>query len=117
MAIDVSPMESPISRRRSKVEPIACRTGDAGFSYSAPNRQAETIKKPRPAASIKYSGQWSRRARPGVKGSGEDRSSAVVATGAGADCAERRFIAFQCGVIAYCGISFTKTRKKEAGYG
>src|ERR1044071_5464888 len=112
--MEVNPIESPISRRLSKVELMACRTGDDGFSYNAPNRQAETIKKPRPAASIRYSGQWSCSARPGVKGSRGDRSGdGMSATWAGADCAERRFIAFQCGVIAYRRISFRKTCKKN----
>ena len=37
----------------------------------------------------------------------------MSATWAGADCAERRFIAFQCGVIAYRRISFRKTCKKN----
>src|SRR2546427_3350262 len=56
----VSPMASPIGIRRKKGSVTVCRTGEFGCSSRATNRQAESIKSPRPRASIRYSGQcWS----------------------------------------------------------
>src|SRR2546425_1916137 len=56
----VSPMASPIGIRRKKGSVTVCRTGKFGCSSRVTTRQAESMKSPRPRASIRYSGQcWS----------------------------------------------------------
>src|SRR2546427_7121017 len=53
----VSPMASPIGIRRKKGSVTVCRTGEFGCSSRVTNRQADSMKSPRPIASIRYSGQ------------------------------------------------------------
>src|SRR5881628_1285313 len=55
----VSPIASPMGIRRTKGSVTVCRTGEFGCPSRVTNRQAESIKSPRPRASIRYSGQCS----------------------------------------------------------
>src|SRR5262245_45066348 len=55
-------MASPIRTRRAIGSGSARTTGDSGWPRSVPNRHAEIMKRPRPAASARYSGQCSRTA-------------------------------------------------------
>src|SRR6185503_17808037 len=61
IAIAVSPIAIPPSRRRNGTELIAWCIGDPGNSYSTPNKHAETMNAPNRLASIAYSGQCDRR--------------------------------------------------------
>src|SRR5438445_325623 len=61
MAMAVSPMARPIGIRRRTAAVTVWRTGESGCSSRAANRQADTMNRPSPPASIRYSGQWSRR--------------------------------------------------------
>src|SRR5919106_1008021 len=65
MAIAVTPMIRPISARRSIGSGTPSASGEPGWNRSEPNRPAETMNRPSPAASIRYSGQWRRRASAG----------------------------------------------------
>src|SRR5262245_33872341 len=56
----VRPIVSPIRARRTAGSGSARTSGEPGWPSRVPNRHAETMKRPRPAASITYSGQWSR---------------------------------------------------------
>src|SRR5690349_11296678 len=53
-------MARPISRRRMNASGNAWRTGDIGCSSSVAKVAADSMNNPRPAASIRYSGQWCR---------------------------------------------------------
>jgi hypothetical protein len=55
-AIAVSPIATPIKNLRMNGSAIACRMGEAGCSNSVVNTAAEIMNRPKPAASIKYSG-------------------------------------------------------------
>ena len=58
--IAVSPIARPIKARRSiEVASKDWWTGELGCSNSTTKAHAETIKVPKAAASMKYSGQWS----------------------------------------------------------
>src|ERR671933_445208 len=59
IAIAVPPIAAPISTRRKTGLGVATTTGDCGWKSSTPKAHAEIMKKPRPAASIRYSGQCS----------------------------------------------------------
>src|ERR671918_1482500 len=65
MAIAVRPMIRPIRARCSKGSDSAWATGEPGWNKSVPNSPAEIMNRPRPAASIRYSGQWRRNASVG----------------------------------------------------
>src|SRR5262245_30849128 len=54
----VSPIARPMSMRRNSGFEMAWCTGEAGCSRIVPNVNAETMKRPRQVASIRYSGQW-----------------------------------------------------------
>jgi len=58
----VDPIATPMSTRRAKGSAIARCTGDCGHSSNVPNRPAETMNSPSPAASMRYSGQCVRSA-------------------------------------------------------
>ena len=62
MAMAVSPMARPIGIRRRTAAVTVWRTGESGCSSRAANRQADSMNRPSPPASIRYSGQWVRRA-------------------------------------------------------
>jgi hypothetical protein len=53
----VAPIARPISARRSLGSGSAARAGEPGCSSSTVNAQAATMKAPRSAASMRYSGQ------------------------------------------------------------
>src|SRR5438876_12393498 len=53
----VRPIAMPVSTRRNRGSPTLCRTGDAGCQRKTVNAQAESMKAPNSAASIRYSGQ------------------------------------------------------------
>src|SRR5439155_934996 len=56
----VSPIASPMGILRKNGSVAVWRTGEFGCSSRVTNRQAESMKSPRPRASIRYSGQcWS----------------------------------------------------------
>src|SRR5262245_60226854 len=55
-------MTSPIRTRRAIGSGSARTTGESGWPSSVPNRHAEIMKRPRPVASARYSGQCSRTA-------------------------------------------------------
>src|SRR5438045_3182392 len=61
IAMAVAPIEQPISARRIVESGIIVWTGEVGYSRSAVNRQAEIMKTPSSAPSMKYSGKWSSR--------------------------------------------------------
>src|SRR5262245_49990430 len=61
MAIAVSPIAMPISTRLNLGSGSTSCSGDFGYSKRVVTTAAETIKIPRPAASIMYSGQCWRR--------------------------------------------------------
>src|ERR1051325_6077765 len=52
------PIAKSVRARRKKELGIACRKTEAGCCKSTVKLHAETMKRPRHAASIKYSGQW-----------------------------------------------------------
>jgi hypothetical protein len=51
-------MAMPMKRRRRSEVAIICRRGEEGCSSTMTTLQAEIMNRPRPAASMKYSGQW-----------------------------------------------------------
>ena len=53
----VRPIQSPISARRASSEGIAKRTGETGWYRTIPAVHADSMNSPRPAASLRYSGQ------------------------------------------------------------
>src|SRR5512146_35376 len=55
----------PIRIRRSRGSGTAACSGECGCSRAVVATEAETMKRPSPAASIKYSGQWVRIASTG----------------------------------------------------
>src|SRR6266496_1834571 len=57
MATAVVPIAIPIRTRLRKGSGSACRTGESGCSSNATNKQAEIMKRPSSAPSIRYSGQ------------------------------------------------------------
>src|SRR5215471_3270761 len=61
-AIAVNPMAAPIRTLLMNGSRIASLKGDRVYSNRAVNRQAESIKQPSPAASMRYSGQCLRAA-------------------------------------------------------
>src|SRR5215510_12028158 len=61
MPIAVRPMAIPISTRRKPGSGKKSCRGDFGYSNRVVTTAAETMKSPRPAASIRYSGQCWRR--------------------------------------------------------
>ena len=58
LAMFVRPMAAPIKTCRRVAFGIARCRGEFGCCKSNPNAQAEIMKRPKPQASIKYSGQW-----------------------------------------------------------
>src|SRR5215470_13161227 len=62
IAIAVNPMATPINALRRNGSRIVFLTGDPGYSINAVNKQAESMKHPRPVASIRNSGQCLRAA-------------------------------------------------------
>src|SRR6516164_987029 len=62
IAIAVRPMAMPIRARRRSVLGIACASADRGCSSSMAQTPAMIMNTPRPVASIRYSGQWRRKA-------------------------------------------------------
>src|SRR5882724_3476894 len=62
MATAVRPIDAPINILLIRLDVIAWRTGEWGNSYNTPKTHAETMNAPSRPASIKYSGQWARRA-------------------------------------------------------
>src|SRR5262245_7024833 len=87
MAIAVSPIAMPISTRLNLGSGSTSCSGDFGYSKRVVTMAAETIKIPRPAASIRYSGQCWRRL------SAHDRMSADPSRPARSpdDCRRRWF--------------------------
>ena len=59
-ATAVAPIAMPINTRRTKASGSAARAGEAGCSRSTVKAQAESMKDPRRASSMRYSGQWAR---------------------------------------------------------
>ncbi len=59
----VSPMAIPIMARRRSDEPTTPRTGEAGCWTATVTRQAKSMYRLSPRASMRYSGQWWARAR------------------------------------------------------
>ncbi len=57
IAVAVSPIPMPRSSRRSDSFDIHAWAGEAGYSSKAVHRQAESMKTPRPQASMRYFGQ------------------------------------------------------------
>src|SRR5215470_17366537 len=93
MLTAVSPIEIPINSLLTKDEASACRTGEAALSYRVPNTHADTMKTPKPAASMAYSRQWSANACRGANGSPPRAVGAVAElTTAGAGCADSRYM-------------------------
>src|SRR5689334_14618443 len=77
--MEVRPIATPISRRRNSELLIAWRTTEAGCSSSTVKPHADIMKRPRPAASMRYSCQWARSAFIAV---GEVASETVCLTAA-----------------------------------
>ncbi len=77
MPTAVSPIASPIRIRRTNGSGISACTGDPAYSKRVPKAPAEIMKTPRPAASMRYSGQC-----PGRTGRASERRVAAVDTDA-----------------------------------
>src|SRR5690242_17009047 len=75
--MEVRPIATPINRRRKSELLIAWRTAEAGCSKSTVKPHADIMKRPRPAASMRYSCQWARSAFIAV---GEVASETVCLT-------------------------------------
>src|SRR5919106_4013890 len=58
-------MISPMTARRVSSPGMASAAGEPGWKRSVPKSPAETMKRPSPAASMRYSGQWCRSASAG----------------------------------------------------
>src|SRR2546426_1146295 len=70
----VRPMATPTSTRRRVGSAIAARAGESGCSRRVTKTQAASMKRPRQAASIAYSGQWRVTAPPAPSRTGSRRS-------------------------------------------